>query len=388
MDRKREMRMQNEAVNKRDQILMQLAHYFITKENYTPIVVRGVKNELWLENLDAPYRIIRINTNYIHNNEQLNFDLFKIKNVVKQVRKKTLSFKINTLNILLDVGTNVDLKGTTGIDCIKVDGEKDIKKAKDLNELFPELKNNLLEASDGLDFLINVTNDINIKTEKENREFENVFKKKKLSVTYVLIAINIIVFLVGLLAPSIINKDVLFSIALNREYVKSGEVYRLLTTMFTHESIIHLAMNMYALYVIGSQVETYIGKRKFLLVYLFSGLTGALLSCVVNSGWSLGASGAIFGLMGALLYFGIHYRMYLESSLKNSIIPLIVANLAMGFIIPNVDNAAHIGGLVGGLFFTMAVGIENKSTKQDRLTGIICSTIFVLALLYLVFLIK
>lgn len=385
MDRKEETRMQKETVNKRDQILMQLAHYFITKENYTPIVVRGVKNELWLENLDAPYRIIRINTNYIHNNEQLDFDLFKIKNVVKQVKKKTLSFKINTLNILLDVGNSVKLKNTDRIDCIKVDGEKDIKKAKDLNELFPDLKNNLLDAHDGLDFLINVTNDINIKTEKENKEFEKVFMKKKLSVTYVLMAINILVFLIGTFATYVAKVDVFSKIALHRNLVKSGEVYRLLTAVFAHESLIHLAMNMYALYITGSQVETYIGKKKYLLVYLFSGITGCLLSSVVHSGWSLGASGAIFGLMGSLLYFGVHYRMYLESTLKNSIIPLIVANLAMGFIIPNVDNAAHIGGLVGGLFATMALGIENKGTKQDKITGIICSCLLIAALIYILF---
>ena len=377
--------MAKEAVNKRDQILMQLAHYFITVENYTPIVVRGVKNELWLENLDAPYRIIRINTNYIHNNEQLDFDLFKIKNVVKQVKKKTLSFKINTLNILLDVGNSVNIKNTDRIECIKVDGEKDIKKAKDLNELFPELKNNLLDAHDGLDFLINVTNDINVKTEKENREFEKVFKKKKISITYILMAVNIVIFLIGILGLYIGQFDLYTKLALNRSYVKSGEIYRLLTTVFTHKSIIHLGMNMYALYIIGSQVETYIGKKKYIFVYLFSGIAGSLLSCIVNSGWSLGASGAIFGLMGTLLYFGIHYRMYLESSLKSSIIPLIISNLALGFIIPNIDNAAHIGGLVGGLFLTMAVGIENKGTKQDRITGIVCSTIFPIALIYILF---
>ena len=81
---------------------MQLAHYFITVQNYTPMVVRGAEGEIWLENINAPYRIIRINTNYIHNNEQLDVDLFKIKGIIKQVKRKTLSFKVPTLNILLD----------------------------------------------------------------------------------------------------------------------------------------------------------------------------------------------------------------------------------------------------------------------------------------------
>ena len=89
--------MNTATVNKKDQILMQLAHYFITVENYIPIVVKGVQNEIWLENIDAPYKIVRINTNYIHNNEQLDFDLFKIKNIVKQVKRKTLSLSVNTL---------------------------------------------------------------------------------------------------------------------------------------------------------------------------------------------------------------------------------------------------------------------------------------------------
>ena len=65
------------VINKKDEVVMKLVHYFVTKENYTPIVVTGAKDEIWLENQDGPYRIIRINSNYIHNDEQFDFDLFK-----------------------------------------------------------------------------------------------------------------------------------------------------------------------------------------------------------------------------------------------------------------------------------------------------------------------
>lgn len=376
------------TVNKKDQILMQLAHYFITVENYTPIVVRGVQNELWLENIDAPYRIIRINTNYIHNNEQLDFDLFKIQNIVRQVRKKTLSFSVNTLNILVDVGSNVVIKNGKKIDCIAIDSTKGIKKSKEINTLYPDLKNNLLDSKDGIDFLINVTNDINKKTEKDNKEYEKVFRRKKISATYVLMAINIIIFTLGLIGNLSGQYDLYTEIALLRYYVQEGEVYRLLTAAFAHESIFHLLMNMYALYIIGTQVETYLGKKKLLTIYLFSALTGSLLSCVVNTAWSLGASGAIFGLMGTLLYFGYHYRLYLDSALKTQIVPIIILNLALGFMIPNIDNAAHIGGLIGGLFITMALGIDNKSSKQDRINGTICSVIMLLFLAYLILFVK
>jgi len=78
-------------LNKHDEMVMKLAHYFITEENYTPIVVKGCKDEIWLENVEGPFRIIRINYNYIHNKEQYDFDLFKAKNVMHQIKKKTLS---------------------------------------------------------------------------------------------------------------------------------------------------------------------------------------------------------------------------------------------------------------------------------------------------------
>ena len=81
---------------------MSLVHYFVTKENYSPIFVQGVKDEIWLEKLDGPYRVIRINSNRIFNNEQFKFDQFRIKNILKQIKRKTLSFTINALNINLN----------------------------------------------------------------------------------------------------------------------------------------------------------------------------------------------------------------------------------------------------------------------------------------------
>ena len=70
------------VMNKKDEVIMKLVRYFITEENYNPIVVNGVKDEIWLENIDAPYKIIRINSNHIHNIEQLEYDILKIKGVV------------------------------------------------------------------------------------------------------------------------------------------------------------------------------------------------------------------------------------------------------------------------------------------------------------------
>ena len=94
-------------LNNKDELIMSLVHYFVTVENYTPINVQGAKNEIWLENLEGPYKIIRINSKYIHNNEQYNVDIFRMQYVIKQIKKKTLSLKMNTLNIYLDSNSSV-----------------------------------------------------------------------------------------------------------------------------------------------------------------------------------------------------------------------------------------------------------------------------------------
>ena len=156
--------------------------------------------------------------------------------------------------------------------------------------------------------------------------------------------------------------------------------------MFLHGSIMHLFFNVYALYVIGSQIENYFGRIKYLIIYLFSGLMGALFSMIFGgSAASIGASGAIFGLMGSLLYFGYHYRVYLGNVLKTQLIPLIIFNLFLGFILSGVDNFAHIGGLIGGVLITKAVGVKDKSTTFDKVNGWIITLIFTVFILYIAF---
>ena len=100
---------------------------------------------------------------------------------------------------------------------------------------------------------------------------------------------------------------------------------------------------------------------------------------------SVGASGAIFGLLGAMLYFGYHYRVYLSGVMRSQIIPVIILNLLIGFSLSGINNAAHLGGLVGGLLLAKAVGVKYKSKKSDIVNGIIMTTIFVGFLIYMIF---
>lgn len=366
-----------------DEITMRLVHYFVTKENYQPIIVNGLDNEIWLENTDKKYGVIRINSNYIHNNEQLDYDVFKAKSVVKQIKKKTFSFGTSTLSILLNVGDNVKIENDDrSIEICTINDVEELDGGEGITQIFPEIANDVIDATNDMDFFINVTNDINDKTEEKNKLYEKTFKKKRIVITNLLIISFIVIYALSVLG--ILNVG---AFAMNADAVKNGEIWRLLTATFFHADILHLFCNCYSLYIIGTQLETVLGKWKFIVVYLLSGITGCLLSGVLNGGavTSIGASGAIFGLMGAMLYFGYHFRLYLSSVMTSQLIPIIVANLVLGFMVNGIDNYGHIGGLIGGLFAGMMVGVEGKSDKTDSINGIIVTIGLIGFLVYMLF---
>ena len=361
-------------------MVMKLLHYFITEKNYNPIILQGAENEIWLENMDEEYKIIRIVSNYIHNDEQFSFDIFKTKRIVKKIKKKTFSFSMNTFSFFLDLGDNVNLTSSKDLECIKVCDEKDIEKSDLIKNLFPDLSKNLNYSEEGFQLFMKITNDINEHNKEDAKKVDEVFKIKYPIITYILIAINLVLYFIPYITGTYL--ELINSFCIHPSSIRLGEYYRLLTGTFLHANIIHLLFNCYALYVIGTQLESYLGKIKYLIVYLFSGLCGALLSMAfLKDSASIGASGAIFGLMGSLLYFGYYYRVYLGTALKSQIIPLIGVNIFLGFMLSNVDVAGHIGGLIGGYLITMGVGLKYKSSNFEKVNGIIVS------LLYLAFLI-
>ena len=376
--------MEKVNVRKQDEVLMSLVHYFVTKEGYAPIYVQGVKDEIWLENIDGPYRIIRINSNYIHNEEQYKFDEAKIRNIMAQIKKKTLSLKINTLNINLNVSDRVKIESEKNIDNVLVKDIDEIKKNSEINKIFPKMKNDLYQGKNSLDLLLNVTNDINKKTETDNKKYEKIFSPKKIFMTYIVISLCILMYIITVIM-GINTKNLLILGANNISLLKQGQIYRLITYGFLHGSIIHLISNMYSLHIIGSQVENNLDKKRFLIIYFISMITGGCLSALFNDGISIGASGAIFGLLGAILYFGFHFRLYLSEALRTRIIPVIVLNLIIGFAVPGIDIACHIGGLIGGYLSAMMVGIPSIDNKKDKVNGCVLLLIFIVFMAYLIF---
>lgn len=375
-----------DEVTQKNELVMKLLHYFITEKNYNPIILQGADNEIWLENMESDYKIVRIVSNHIHNKEQLSFDLFKTKRVVKKIKKKTFSFHMNVLSIFTDIGENVELIPVKNNTLIHVEQENDLMKYDSIKECFPDITKKLIQSDDDMLLYMKLTSDINKKNQKTNEEVEDVFKKKKPTITRILITINVLIFLALLLGGTNFFNRTLIRYGMYAPYIRSGQIYRLFTCMFLHANIFHLLFNCYALYVIGSQIESFMGKGKYLVIYLLSGLGGSLLSMIFSgNSLSVGASGAIFGLLGSLLYFGYHYRVYLGTVIKSQIIPLILINLVIGFMSMGIDNFAHIGGLIGGVLSTMAVGVKYKSSKSQIVNGIVMSIIYFAFLIFMAF---
>jgi len=155
----------------------------------------------------------------------------------------------------------------------------------------------------------------------------------------------------------------------------SGEVWRLLTACFVHVGAWHLGLNMWVLWQVGRVLERLVGTGRFLLMYVVSGLFGFALSVTLQPGLTAGASGAIFGITGALLAIAAVARhRTLGRFLVSSLVPFVIATFAMGFLLPMVNNVAHFGGLLMG--FVLGYGLAAGDTALGSLgdDGVISHT--------------
>lgn len=149
-------------------------------------------------------------------------------------------------------------------------------------------------------------------------------------------------------------------------HIVDGEYYRLVSSMFLHASLMHIVFNCLALRAFGRDIEIFFGKKKFLIVYFLSGIIGSLGSFLFSYRVGVGASGAIFGLLGANLYLlTLNPKLY-KRIYGTDVLSLIGINLVIGFIVPNIDNAAHLAGLVGGYLAAWSVGLKNQSPFKAK----------------------
>ena len=189
--------------------------------------------------------------------------------------------------------------------------------------------------------------------------------------TVILVAINVVVFL--LLSLKGMTEDGMFLLQHGAMYVpyitEEGEYYRIFTSMFLHFGFDHLLNNMVVLAAVGWNLEYELGGLKFLILYLLSGLGGNVLSAwwdirMGEYAISAGASGAIFGVIGALLYVAIRNKGRIGEISGRGILFMIALSLYYGFSSGGVDNMAHIGGLAAG--FVLSVLLYRKKDRKYR----------------------
>ncbi|NLW56244.1 MAG: rhomboid family intramembrane serine protease [Firmicutes bacterium] len=186
--------------------------------------------------------------------------------------------------------------------------------------------------------------------------------------TYLFLLLNLAVFLLEIILGGSKNTEVL--IRLGAKYnprLWMGEYWRLLTPLFLHAGWEHFLFNSLALLQLGTIVEKFFGKLKFCWIYLISGIFGSLAGAIFRPDViSVGASGAIFGLLGALVYFSIRKPLTARKIFGRSLWLMLGVNLCLGFIIPGIDYFGHLGGLIGGLLSAYAVGLVQKDFIPDR----------------------
>jgi rhomboid protease GluP len=178
--------------------------------------------------------------------------------------------------------------------------------------------------------------------------------------TYAIIGITIVCYVLQLVSQSVFGTDVLvlYGARIN-EAILAGELWRFLTPALLHGSLPHIAFNMYALLSFGTALERHFGHGRFLLLYVLSAFTGNVVSFLFSKGYSVGASTAIFGLLGAEAVFLIQNRKVFAGRFRSAIGNIIFIAAINLFIIgslPGIDNWGHIGGLLGGLIFTSFSG--------------------------------
>lgn len=212
-------------------------------------------------------------------------------------------------------------------------------------------------------------------------------------VTYTLLGITIFVYILQLASQFLLQFDIPVGLlAKSNELIREGQLWRLFTPALVHGRIAHIGFNMYALLAFGTGLEQHFGHRRFLVLYLLGAFAGNVMSFRFTDADSVGASTAIFGLIGAEAVFLIQNRRLFAHRFRSAIgniLFIIFVNLFLG-LAPNIDNWGHVGGLIGGVMFTMFAGplwevegippmlhlVDRREAREEFTGAVVTAAIF------------
>lgn len=373
-------------------VFWRLANYFISEHEYRIIQLSKSQKELWLEKMENKkaqvIRILHYNLDWSNwMQRDIQHTLANGESIRKQLHKRSL----DVLNIYVTPYPPVDdyeyyigkpllhPKGEkTKITSLICDRQNQMQAIEEMmNESIPVIWKEEYEEQD-----IAVEKQAALSTAREKVLSEKeLFENGKPRFTYLFIVVQIIMFLLMEAAGGSTDSSVLIQFGAKANWlILEGEWWRLFTPIFLHIGILHLVMNTFALYYLGLTVERLFGNSRFLFIYLFAGFCGSLASLLFSPNISAGASGAIFGCFGALLYFGTAFPKLFFRTMGTNILVVIAINLALGFSMSGIDNAGHIGGLIGGFLAAAMVHLPKQKRMLVQVSTFLASAALIIGL--------
>lgn len=380
--------------------MYQLANRLIKEDHYEILHMNTKTEEIWLEKYEhRSTKIVRLTRKGFDWKNHLRIDISSVFQRIKSMKR-------------FFIGKDIEIYNVYVTDFEPVDDWRDLKHPMVLKEkkpvkmkVFYMTEENLFEEQDRLFNQLDtpLTRDIQFPSEQEqendvvqyqkalshmlhqkNKEMQNVFTYGKPRFTKLLIVINLVMFFMLELSGG--SMDINNLIANGAKYnpaILNGEWWRIVSSMFLHIGFLHLFMNMVALYYLGMAVERMYGSVRFLIIYFLAGIGGGLTSFAFNINVAAGASGALFGLFGALLFFGVLYKRLFFQTMGKGLLLILAINLVFGFMIPQIDMGAHVGGLLMGFLASCITYLpRKKNIPIQLLAGCIYIVITVLLIFY------
>lgn len=366
-----------------DYTFWRLAHFFINDLEYRLINLSKNQKELWLEKTEnKKAQVIRLLQHNLDWGNWLQHDLERTALNGENIRKQIVKGKLNVTNIYVTAYPPVDdyefridkpyihPNKKTIVSSTLIENAMTEEKIQQIAAEFGKPMNNNLGD---IELLKKETLETAVNRAKSERA---LFDYGKPFFTYFFIALQVIVFFVMELLGSSTDSNTLIQFGAKfNPLILEGEWWRFLTPIFLHIGFAHLLMNTLALFYIGVAVERIYGRIRFLFIYLIAGFGGSLASFLFSPNLSAGASGAIFGCFGALLYFGMIYPKLFFRTMGVNIFVVLGLNLVFGYTVPGIDNAGHLGGLVGGFLATGIVHFPKKKKVKLQSLFLVLSII-------------
>jgi rhomboid protease GluP len=378
---------------KEEFIFWRLANFFICEQDYRIIQLFEEQNELWLEKLEnkkAPIiRILLSRLDWSNNMQKdIEFTALNGEKIRTQLRRNELTITniyispyppVDDYQYRLDQSFVFPSSNKTKVNSFLMSAGT---YEAGFNQLSMHFGRNIsfpIEESYALEEIEKIKGVSLGHATKKAKEEQAVFSKRTPIFTYTFLIVQVLMFLWLELHGGSTNTTTLIKYGAKvNPLIYEGEWWRFITPVFLHIGFLHLAMNSLALYYLGITVEKIYGNVRFLLIYLFAGITGFIASFLFSTNLSAGASGAIFGCFGALLYFGAVMPKLFSRTMGRNVIFVLILNLAFGFSSTGIDNAGHIGGLIGGFLAAGIVHLPRKKKLWMQVLFFLLSAVIVL----------